>query len=180
MTVGLSSVLPFLLLLQPVPRPAEKAPLPYRWAMVRTQLESDADVEKISGIADTAASHGLNGILLGAGLDSLDVTRPERLRRLQAVRQICSERRLEIIPSIFTPGYGGGLLGEDRNLAEGLPVENALFVARNGQATLAADPVVRLRNGGFEEARDGALAGFEVSGGLGRTAFQDGTDVREG
>ena len=180
MSVGLSSVLPFLLLLQPVPRPAEKAPLPYRWAMVRTQLESDGDVEKIRGIAETAASHGLNGILLGAGLDTLDALRPERQRRLQAVRRICSERHLDIIPSIFTPGYGGGLLGEDRNLAEGLPVEGALFVARDGQAILAADPPVRLRNGGFEDVREGALADFEVSGVLGRTVFQDATDVREG
>jgi hypothetical protein len=180
MTAGFAGVLPFLLLLQAAPRPVEKAPLPYRWVMVRMHLESDADVETIRGIADTARSHGLNGILLGAGLDTLDATRPERLRRLQAVRQIANERQLEIIPSIFTPGYGGGLLGEDRNLAEGLPVENALFVVRNGQATLAADPAVRLRNGGFEGVRDGALADFEVSGGLGRTAFQDGTEVREG
>jgi len=180
MTVGVSGVLPFLLLLQPAPRPMEKAPLPHRWVMVRTHLDGDADVEKIRGIADTAASHGLNGILLGAGLDTLDATRPERLRRLQAVRQLCRERHLDVIPSIFTPGYGGGLLGEDRNLAEGLPVENALFVVRDGQATLAADPPVRLRNGGFEDVREGQLADFEVSGGLGRTVFQDGTDVREG
>jgi hypothetical protein len=180
MSVGLTAVIPFLLLLQPVPRPGEKAPLPHRWAMVRTQLESDADVEKIRGIAETAASHGLNGILLGAGLDSLDALRPERLRRLQAVRRICSERRLDLIPSVFAPGYGGGLLGEDPHLAEGLPVENALFVVRNGEASLQADPPVSLRNGGFEEWRTQALPGFEVSGGVGRTAFADAGEVREG
>jgi hypothetical protein len=169
-----------LLLPQLIIQSAEKKILPYRWVMVRTSLRSDADVEKIRPIAETASRHGLNGILLGAGLDTIDLALPDYLTRLHAVKSICDKNKLDIIPSIFTPGYGGGLLEHDRNLAEGLPVENALFVVENGKALLAADPPVTLRNGGFENTNGPVLADFELSGALGQTAFQDSAEFREG
>jgi hypothetical protein len=40
-------------------------------------------------------------------------------------------------------------LSQDPNLAEGLPVRDALFVVRNGEARVVADPPVALREGGM-------------------------------
>jgi hypothetical protein len=148
--------------------------------MVRTGLRDDREVEKIRTIAESASRHGLNGVLLGVGLDTIDLALPDYLRRLQTVKVICNEKQLEIVPSIFTAGYGGGLLEHDRNLAEGLPVENALFVVSNGRATLKADPPVTLRNGGFESAGEQGLVDFELSAAMGQAAFQDQADFREG
>jgi hypothetical protein len=159
---------------------AEKKVLPHRWVMVRTELKNDGDVERIRAIASTASQHGLNGILLGAGLDRIDLASPDYLKRLQAVKNTCAENRLQLIPSIFTPGYGGGLLEHDRNLAEGLPVENALFVVKNGVAVFSADPTVTLSNGGFEKVDGHTLVAFELTGGMGQTGFQDSSDAREG
>jgi hypothetical protein len=180
MPAGLPVLLAILLFSQLLSYGVEKKTLPYRWVMVRTGLKHDGDVEKIRVIAKTASQHGLNGLLLGAGLDTIDLALPDYLKRLQAVKSICVESKLELIPSIFTPGYGGGLLEHDRNLAEGMPVENTLFVVRNAVASLVPDLSVALSNGGFENADGSTLSGFELSGGMGQTAFQDSSDFREG
>lgn len=125
--------------------PAGKV-LPHRWVYISRGLRSDRDVEDIRRIARTASENGLNGVLLAAGLDSLDLKPPEYLARLEKVKQILGENRLEIIPSIFSAGYGGGILAHDRNLAEGLPVKDALYVVKGGEARL--QPEVPVADGG--------------------------------
>ena len=42
-----------------------------------------------------------------------------------------------MIPNVFSAGYGGGILAHDKNLAEGLPVKDALYVVeeRRGAAS---------------------------------------------
>ena len=134
-----------LLLLAGLARPADKV-LPYRWVYVSRALRSDQDVEDIRQIARTAAENGLNGILLAARLDALDLQPPEYLARLDKVKEICRQYRLEIIPSVFSAGYGGSILSHDRNLAEGLPVKDALYVVKNGEARL--EPEVPVADGG--------------------------------
>ncbi len=62
----------------------------------------------------------------------------ERLKRLAA------ELKLEIVPGVFPIGWSNALLARDPNLAEGLPVRDALFVVRNGEARLEPDPLVAL------------------------------------
>jgi hypothetical protein len=120
--------------------------LPHRWVYISRQLRSDQDVEDIRRIARIASDNGLTGVLLAAGLDSLDLKTPEYLARLEKVKQILAAAHLEIIPSVFSAGYGGSILAHDRNLAEGLPVKDALFVAKGGAARLA--PEVPLADGG--------------------------------
>src|SRR5207244_6569417 len=62
------------------------------------------------------------------------------------VKEIFREHRLELIPSVFSAGYGGGILAHDKNLAEGLPVKNALFVVQNGEARM--EPEIPVAEGG--------------------------------
>src|SRR5690349_20976018 len=95
-----------LLLLAELAWPAEKI-LPLRWVYISRRLRSDQDVEQIRDIARTASEHGLNGVLFAAGLDSIDLQPPEYLARLQKVKEIFNEYKLEMIPSIFSAGYGG-------------------------------------------------------------------------
>jgi len=146
---------------------------PYRWVRLNVSLSKDTDVERVQEIATTASEHGLNGILLSAGLDQLDLKPAEYRTRLAAVRRICEERKLDIIPAIFSTGYGGSLLAHDRNLAEGLPVKDALFVVKGQEATHAADPGVVVANGGFEEAATDRLTGFDLSGSFSQVAALD-------
>ena len=56
-----------------------------------------------------------------ARLDSIDLQPPDYLARLQKVKEIFDQNHLEMIPNIFSAGYGGGILAHDKNLAEGLP-----------------------------------------------------------
>ncbi len=121
-------------------------PLPYRWVYISRGLRSDRDVDDVRRIAETASKNGLNGVVLAAGLDSIDLQPPEYLSRLAKVKEILHENHLELIPSAFSVGYGGGILAHDKNLAEGLPVKNALYAVDGGEARL--EPEVPVANGG--------------------------------
>lgn len=120
---------------------------PNRWVYVSRGLQSDRQVEDIREIARTASEHGLNGMVL-TGLDQLDSPSPEYLKRLEQVKAIAKQYSLEIIPIIYSAGYGGAILRHNRNLAEGLPVRDAVFVAHNGEARLAAQAAAALVSGG--------------------------------
>ena len=151
---------------------------PLRWVYVSKSLGRDSDVEEIRAIAKTASGHGLNGILLAAGLDNLRRRTSDYERRLKEVKNICTEARLEIIPQLFSIGYAGSILGFDRNLAEGLPVRDALFIARGGAARLDPDPPVAFKNGRFEERDGDRLKGFTMQDAPGAVSFVD-TAVRK-
>jgi hypothetical protein len=137
------------------------APYPDRFVWVfGWGLRSDKDVTEINHLLETSAHAGLNGAVLSANLDTLCKQSPDYFRRLDQVKGTCDRLGLELIPSVFSVGYGGGALAHNRQLAEGLPVVDAPFVVKNGQAQLAPDPAVRIVNGGFEEFYGNQFSGF--------------------
>jgi hypothetical protein len=136
-------------------------------------LEKDSDVAEISRVIETSGKHGINGAVLSAGLDSLCQKSPDYFRRLEAVKRICERNDVELIPSVFSPGYGGGFLAHDRNLAEGLVVENAPFVVKADQARLASSSSGKLVNGGFEDYTENKIKGFNFHDQPGEISFVD-------
>jgi hypothetical protein len=58
------------------------------------------------------------------------------------VKELAAELGLTVVPTLFPVGYSNSLLWHDPNLAEGLPVKDALFVVQGGQARLQADPPI--------------------------------------
>ncbi len=146
---------------------------PYRWVRIGTGLRNAEDMEKVRKIAETAAQHGLTGILLSAGFDSLDLQPPRYFENLKQVRELCRRLKLDIIPSFLSAGYGGAVLSHDKNLAAGLPVRDALFVVEGSEARLRADPAVSLMNGGFEDAAEGQTSGFASTGRPGEFVVRD-------
>jgi len=146
---------------------------PYRWVYVSRSLRSDSDVADVKSIVKTASEHGLNGMVLAAGLDRLDLQRPDYLARLEHVRQICRERNVEIIPIVFSAGYGGSILAHDKNLAAGIPVKDALFIVENDEAHLVTDPPVKIVNAGFEQYEGNRLAGYRFHDRPGEVSFAD-------
>jgi hypothetical protein len=135
---------------------------PYRWVRISSGLRSDQDLERVRKLVETAAQHGLNGILLSGGLDRLDLQPPEYHVRLRNLKEWCDRNKVDIIPSFMSAGYGGSVLGRDKNLAAGLPVRDALFVVDKGDARLNADPAPALVNGGFEKHSAGAIEGYRL------------------
>ena len=146
---------------------------PNRWVYVSRSLTDDRHVEDIRQIAETASQHGLTAIVLAGGLDRLDLQSPAYFDRLARIKQICDRYGLEIIPEIFSVGYGSSVLAHDRNLAEGLSVEDALYIVANGEARLAPDPPVAFVNGGLEDFSGNSERGWNFHDGPGSISFVD-------
>ena len=133
--------------------PAKKI-YPKRWVYVSSSLANEKDVAAVVEIVETAAAHGLNGMVLAGSLDRIDLEPPEYFERLKRVKAVCDRKGIEIIPTGFNVGYGGALLSHDHNLAEGLPAKGALFVAGNGNALFQPGPApLRLDTSGPAAAR---------------------------
>ena len=158
----------------------QSKPYSNRWVRISSNLREDSEVDRIRKIVETAARHGLTGVAFSAGLDQLDLKTPDYFRRLQRVREICAERKIEIIPSFMSAGYGGSVLAHDKNLAAGLPVRDALFVTVGGRAKFKADPAPAVVNSGFEKHSGGQLEGFAVTRPLGDMISVDRAVLKEG
>jgi hypothetical protein len=156
------------------------AQLPNRWVYVSRGLSSDQDVEDIRAIATTASQHGYTAIALAAGLDRLDRQPATFFTRLAQVKQICDRNNLEIIPLIFNVGYGSDVYAHDRNLAEGFPVNDALYVVSGNQARLTADPPVAFNNPSLESYRGNTVTGWGFNDGPGTISFIDTEVVQDG
>jgi hypothetical protein len=118
---------------------AEKKVYSKRWVYVSRSLRADRDVDDIRQIVQTGAEHGINGMLFAGGFDRMDLQPPEYFERLRKIKETCDRLGVEIVPTGFNVGYGGALMSHDRHLAAGLPVKDALFVARGGEARFQAD-----------------------------------------
>jgi hypothetical protein len=140
-------------------------------------LGKDSDVPEIARVLESAGRHGLNGAVLSGGLDTLCQESPAYFRRLEAIQALCGTNHLELIPAVFSIGYGSGILAHDRNLAEGLPVEDAPFVVENGEAHFAPAGPAHLLNGGFEEHTGNKFKNFELCDQPGEISFAD-TEVK--
>ncbi len=165
---------------------------PCRWVYVSRGLQKDSDVAEIRDIARTAAEHGLNGMVLATGWDRLDLQPPHFFARVEQVKAICQQHKIEIITTLFSAGYGGSVLGHDKNLAAGIPVRDALFVAKGGEARHVAQAlspvpdgaqpgaaVPLVANGGFEEFKGNQFKGYRFHDKPGEISFVD-TEVRHG
>jgi hypothetical protein len=138
-------------------------------------LEGRNDVDEISRVLQVAGDHGLNGAVVSLGLDTLCQKSPQYFLRLEQVKEACKRNRLELIPAVFSVGYGGAVLAHDRNLAEGVPVVDAPFVVKGGKATIVTDRSSLLANGDFEEFRGNQLERFSFHDQPGEISFVDTT-----
>ena len=150
----------------------QKKVYPDRWVYVSRSFDTDKDVEEVREIAQTASEHGLTAIVL-SGMDRISLGSPEYLGRLRKVKTIADQFRLEIIPSGFNTGYGGALLSHNKNLAEGMLVKDALFVAKDGVAGFVADSPAELQNDGFEQFQGDRFTAFEKQDEPGKKTFVD-------
>ncbi|MCS7252505.1 MAG: carbohydrate binding domain-containing protein [Armatimonadota bacterium] len=136
-------------------------------------LGKDEEVAQIREILEAASKYGYNGAVLSARLDSLCKRDDGYFRRLREVQEICNKLNLELIPSVFSVGYGGGVLAHDRNLAEGLPVKDSLFIVKGNKAFHVPDHQVQIVNGGFEEFEGNRAKGYAFHDEPGKVSFID-------
>ncbi len=149
-SITLLTLLGIAIALSAIAPAQQKKIYPDRWVYSGANIPTDKDADALIDLIRTAAAHGFNGIVL-SGVDRISTFTPEELARLTKVKEAADANHIEIIPSGFNTGYGGAILMHDKNLAEGLLVEDALFVAKDGSAQFVADSPAKLVNGDFEE-----------------------------
>lgn len=154
--------------------PATAGQYPDRFVWVfGWSLADDTDVVEINQVLESAARHGINGAVLSAGLDALSDRSPAYFRRLGEVEKTCQRLKLELIPAIFSVGYGSPALSFNRMLAEGIPVTDASFQVKEFQAGFVPDASVKLANPSFEEVSRNRFKGYDFHDQPGEISFAD-------
>lgn len=162
----------------PVPTRADE-PVTQRWLYLQQNLQVAENLPKIEGWLRRAAKSGYNGVVLADyKLNILDRVPDHYFRNAEKFKSICQVLKLEIIPAVMSFGYSDGIMAHDPNLAEGLPVKNAPFVAKGGTA-IPAGGDKNLVPGDFEERKGDKFAGWNFQDEPGSGTFAD-TTVKHG
>jgi len=143
-----------------------------RWFFSFGYGRNPTDVAKIKSLIDTGAAHGLNGMVLSSfGLDSITRWTDRDIALLKQVQAHCDQRAIELIPTGFSVGYGGGALGHDRNFAAALPTVIKLRARANKLIPVIGCNL--LKNGDLEQHTNGRFAGFAFHDQPGEISFPD-------
>ncbi|MEW6307095.1 MAG: hypothetical protein AB1705_26830 [Verrucomicrobiota bacterium] len=155
--------------------------LPKRWIYVQQNLYVDKNIDDLQKLFERAAGAGYTGaILADSKFSKLGDMDARYHRNLQRVKQISAATKIEVIPTIFSIGYSNDLLWHDPNLAEALPVKEALFVVQGGVARLQADPAVVLKGGDMNDFKQWGWVDKTVGAdnGAARTTNPNGENAR--
>lgn len=133
--------------------------MPYRWFFSFGLDRNRADVDRIKALVDTAAAHGLNGMVLSSfDLDAVSRWKESDVALLKELSDHCAKKGVELIPTGFSVGYGGAALAYDRSFAAALPAVIRLKVA--GGRMVPAPSSNLLKNGGLEEHNGDRFPGY--------------------
>ena len=138
------------LLLTPLAKAQEPAKREL-WLYYPTNLLVAENVDKLEQIWARAAKAGYTHVLIAdSKFSRLSEMDKRYFDNAERVKGIAKANGLTLVPAVFSVGYSNDLLSMDPNLAEGLPVKDALFVVGDdGTAKLEADPPVRLQKIAF-------------------------------
>lgn len=125
-----------------------------RWIYVSRNLWVDRNVDDVEALFRRAAKAGYNGVLLADSKFSRLADMDKRyFANVDRLKKVAADVKLEIVPAVFPIGYSEGLLSRDPDLAEALPVRDALFVVKDGVARAVADPPVELKGGDMSDLK---------------------------
>ena len=123
-----------------------------RWFYLSTNFIRPENVTMINGLLDRAKAAGFNGMLVNdvkfGRLFGGSLPDPY-FNNLQNVLEHAHDLGMKVIPATAHFGYSEEILYHDPNLAEGLPVRYAPYVA--GQDHIVPDDDTSLINGNFDE-----------------------------
>jgi hypothetical protein len=155
----------------PVIADTAESALKYRWVYLATNLLVDKNVEDGKAILERAAQAGYNGVVLADSKFMRWDQLPEKYaQNVGRTRDACRGLKLDCIACVCPIGYSNDLLSRDPNLAEGLPVKDAPFLAKDGEL-VAVDESIRFTNGGFEQSKNNIPAGWLFVDEPGKIAF---------
>jgi hypothetical protein len=154
--------------------------LKYKWFYLSINLLPAENVTKTEALMKHAASLGYNGVLLDDyKFNILDRMEPVYFQHAEQIKTTAKKLGIEIIPSICPVGYSDGMLIHDPNLVEPLPVHDAVFGVRNGEADVLPSGNL-LKNGGFEMMDGNKAIGWTFQDDPGKVSFADSSVYHEG
>ncbi|MCX7705657.1 MAG: hypothetical protein N2115_05295 [bacterium] len=139
-------------------------------------IQDKQDVDKVSSLIELASKNNYNGIVLSGGLDSLCKQSEKFFEGLEKIKKSCEEFHMELVPAVFSVGYGS-VLSHNRNLAEGLPVKDSLFLVKGNQAFHVPEKKIEIYNGGFEQYQGNRATGYRFHDEPGKVSFID-TEIK--
>jgi hypothetical protein len=152
-----------------------------RWFYAMHNLLVDKNADTLIGLIERAGKSGYNGVVIADyKFNILSKMPPSYAKNVGRVKEAATKAGLEVIPAIFPIGYSSGLLANDPNLAEGLPVKDAPFVVKGMDAALVPEPAATLVNGGLEEVKGDRFVRFSFQDDPGKTTFADRDVVHGG
>jgi len=145
-----------------------------RWCFIMKTVATDAGRDATLAVIKHARQAGYNGVVLSdSKLDKFQLQNEVYCANLALVRQACRDEQMLFIPCVAPFGYSEGILSNDPNLAEGMPVREATFVVKDGKLAPFDDTTV-LRNGNLEQWKGNVPAGWTVDE-PGKISFRDET-----
>lgn len=118
-----------------------------RWVYAPANYQVDKEADRIITLMKRSKAAGYTHLLITDSKFARVPTLPERyFANVKRVRAAAAEVGIELVPALFGVGYSNDLLSNDPNLAEGLPVKDALFVVQNNEARHVPEPAVQLQD----------------------------------
>ena len=131
-------------------RAADTVDLKERWVYFPTNFAVVENVDKLAALFERAHASGYtHAFVTDSKFGHLQELPDQKVyfANVERTKQLAKKFELELVPGVFPLGWSNDILWNDPNLAEGLPVREAVFEVKNGEARLVADPAVRLPGG---------------------------------
>ena len=136
-------------------RSEPSSPTPELWFYYSTNLAVTDNLPPLESVFRRAAAAGYTKVYLAdSKFGHLGVQPQIYFQNAERLKKLADDLHLEIVPGIFPIGYSEGLLANDPNLVEALPVRDALFVVQKGEAHPVATPPVHFPEGGFRDPKE--------------------------
>jgi hypothetical protein len=143
------------------------------WVYAPVNFQVDRDADRLIALLTRAKSAGYSGaVITDYKFGKLDERPRNYYHNLQRTRAAAEKLNLELIPLVMQIGYSNSILQNNPNLAAGLPVNDCVFVARDGNLTIAGQGNL-LGGGGFETASRNAPSGWDWIDGFGTSTELD-------
>lgn len=144
--------------------PARTPPtLQNRWLFIWRDMSDAKEVDRVIARLPSAQAAGYNAVVLSPNLSRA---------KAKELREAAKRHGLDLVAIVMGNS-------RDRNYMEGLPVKDALFVARDGVAIHQPDHPTRVANGDFEEFTGNHFARWGFQDDEGVTTFVD-TETKHG
>ena len=137
--------------------PSQNPELKHRWLFVWRDMTNAQEVRRVIERLPRAKAAGYNAVVLSYNVE------PSMAEELRAAAK---RHDMDIVAIVMGNAH-------DRNYMEGVPVEDALFVVRDGRATLAQDNPTKVVNGDFEDFTGNRFSGWAWQDDEGITTFVD-------